>query len=149
MRIRSQRRSLYGWSPAADDIAQAQISTMNCRGSDLDRMLNPAKGLFGIGARLASCLIVQWNSRGELHHTLELDDGATRSWAQLDANLNDPAPFTVRQVGPRKLWEEVETAYDWWYEQGEPGLDRFGLHSHHGRQWIWLDKPDHVVRQLR
>jgi protein-L-isoaspartate O-methyltransferase len=149
MRIRSQRRSLYGWSPMPSDIAQARITTTDCRGSDLDRMLNPNKGLFGIGARLASCcLIVQWNSRGERHHTLDLDDGTTRSWAQLDANLNDPTSFTVRQLGSRKLWDEAETAYDWWYEQGEPGLDRFGLSSHHGRQWIWLDEPGHVVRQL-
>lgn len=149
MRIRSQRRSLFGWSPAASAIAQAQITTTDCRGSDLDRMLNPNKGLFGIGARLASCcLIVRWNSPGERHHTLDLDDGATRSWAQLDANLNEPAPFTVRQLGPRKLWDEAETAYDWWYEQGQPGLDRFGLRSQDGHQWIWLDEPDHVVRQL-
>jgi hypothetical protein len=77
-------------------------------------MLNLAKGTFAIGARLASCcLVVHWDSHGELHHTLELDDGATKSWAQLDANLNDPAPFTVCQLGPRKLWDETETAYDW------------------------------------
>ncbi|HEX6402979.1 MAG TPA: methyltransferase domain-containing protein, partial [Pseudonocardiaceae bacterium] len=89
MRIRSQRRSLYGWSPASDDIAHAQMRTTDCRGRDLDRMLNPDKGLFGIGARLASCcLIINWHEHGELHHTLELDDGVTRSWAQLDANLN-------------------------------------------------------------
>lgn len=149
MRIRSQRRSLYGWSPAADDIAHAQTKTTDCRGRDLDRMLNPDKGLFGIGARLASCcLIVNWHRHGKLHHTLELDDSATRSWAQLDANLNDPAPFTVRQLGPRKLWDEVEVAYDWWYEQGKPGLDRFGLSSLDGHHWIWLDQPEHVVRQL-
>lgn len=84
MRIRSQRRALHGWRPAAEQIDHAQISTTQCRGSDLDRMLNPARGTFGIGARLASCcLVVSWDSRGELHHTLELDDGATKSWAQL------------------------------------------------------------------
>lgn len=79
MRIRSQRRSLYGWSPVADDIARAHTRTTDCRGSDLDRMLNPDKGLFGIGARLAPCcLIVNWHKHGELHHTLELDDGPTQ-----------------------------------------------------------------------
>jgi protein-L-isoaspartate O-methyltransferase len=124
MRIRSQRRALYGWQPTAEDIDRAQISTTKCRGSDLDRMLNPAKGTFAIGTHLASCcLVIEWNKHGELHHILELDDGVTRSWAQLDANLNDPAPFTVRQLGPHALWDEAEAAYDWWYEQGEPGLD--------------------------
>lgn len=130
MRIRSQRRALHGWAPATDDIERAQISTTDCRGSDLDRMLNPNKGSFAIGARLVSCcLIMDWDKHGELHHNLELDDAATKSWAQIDANLNDPAPFTVRQLGPRKLWDEVEAAYDWWYKQGEPVLDRFGFNA--------------------
>ncbi|MGH3672901.1 MAG: methyltransferase domain-containing protein, partial [Pseudonocardiaceae bacterium] len=52
MRIRSQRRALYGWQPGAEDIERAQVSTTECRGSDLDRMLNPARGRFAIGARL-------------------------------------------------------------------------------------------------
>ncbi len=149
MRLRSQRRALYGWEPTQGDIERAEISTTQCRGSDLDRMLNPDKGTFAIGARLARCcLVVQWNKHGELHHNLELDDGATKSWAQLDADLTDPAPFTVRQLGPRKLWDEVEAAYDWWHEQGEPGLDRFGFQSCDGRQWVWLDEPDNLVRVL-
>lgn len=150
MRIRSQRRALYGWRPTAEELELAQISTTDCRGRDLDRMLNPNKGTFAIGARLASCcLVVNWDYHGELHQTLELDDSATKSWAQLEANLNDPAPFTVRQLGPRKLWDEAEAAYDWWYEQGEPDPHRFGFHSQDGHQWIWLDEPDNVVRQLR
>ena len=147
MRLRSQRRARYGWRPSDSDIARAPISTTLCRGSDLDRMLNPEKGTFALGARLASCcLVVGWDARGALHHILELDDGVTGSWAQLDANLNDPAPFTVRQLGPRRLWDEAEAAYDWWYDQGEPRLDRFGLHSRDGQQWIWLDEPDNVLR---
>ncbi|MGH3899796.1 MAG: methyltransferase domain-containing protein [Pseudonocardiaceae bacterium] len=105
MRVRDQRRALYGWEPADSDVERAKISTTQCRGSDLDRMLNPDKGTFAIGARLACCcLVMEWNKHGKLHHNLELDDGATKSWARLDANLNDPAPFTVQQLGPRKLW---------------------------------------------
>ncbi|MGH3887427.1 MAG: methyltransferase domain-containing protein [Pseudonocardiaceae bacterium] len=149
MRVRGQRRALYGWEPADSDVERAKVSTTPCRGSDLDRMLNPDKGTFAIGARLACCcLVVEWNKHGTLHHNLELDDGATKSWAQLNANLNDPAPFTVRQLGPRKLWDEAEAAYDWWYEHGEPGIDRFGFEIREGRQWVWLDQPDNVVRVL-
>lgn len=150
MRIRSQRRALYGWEPDNSNVERAQLSTTDCRGSDLDRMLNPEKGNFAIGMRLAPCcLVVQWDRYGPMHHTMELDHAATRSWARLDANLNDPAPFTVRQLGPRKLWDEVEAAYDWWYKQSEPGLDRFGLEIRDGQQWLWLDDPDNVVRVLR
>ncbi len=150
MRVRSQRRELYGWTPATEEIERAQISTTECRGSDLDRILNPEKGSFAIGARLTSCcLMVEWDRHGELHHNLELDDAATKSWARLDANLNDPAPFTVRQLGPRRLWDETEAAYDWWHEQGEPVLDRFGFQCRGILQWIWLDDPANVVRVLR
>ncbi|HEU0088775.1 MAG TPA: methyltransferase domain-containing protein [Pseudonocardiaceae bacterium] len=150
MRVRSQRRALYGWQPPDSEIQRAVISTTVCRGSDLDRMLNPDKGSFAIGARLGSCcLVVEWNKHGPRHHIVELDDGATRSWAQLDANLADPAPFTVRQLGTRMLWDETEAAYDWWHEHGEPGADRFGLEIRDGRQWIWLDDPGTVVRILR
>ncbi|MGB6162215.1 MAG: hypothetical protein WCF33_19655 [Pseudonocardiaceae bacterium] len=149
MRVRSQRRALYRWRPEDSDTEHAQISTTECRSSDLDRMLNPDKGTFAIGARLASCcLIVEWDKHGEMHHNLELDDAVTMSWAQLDANLTDPAPFTVRQLGPRRLWDEAEAAYDWWYEHGEPELDRFGFDSRNGQQWVWLDEPDNVVRVL-
>lgn len=89
---------------------------------------------FAIGARLASCcLVVEWDRYGEHHHNLELDDGLTMSWARLDADLDDPAPFTVCQLGPRRLWDGVEAAYDWWHEHGEPGLDQFGFHCDDGR----------------
>ncbi|HEY3896023.1 MAG TPA: protein-L-isoaspartate(D-aspartate) O-methyltransferase [Pseudonocardiaceae bacterium] len=150
MRLRSQRRALHAWRPDHDDLQRAAISTTECRGSDLDRMLNPAKGTFAIGARLASCcLVVDWDKHGERHHILELDDASTHAWAQLNADLHNPAPFVVRQIGPRPLWDEAEAAYDWWHEQGEPGLDRFGFQCQDGLQWIWLDEPGNVVRQLR
>lgn len=149
MRLRHQRRALYGWEPDAAEIKRAHVGTTDCRGGDLDRMLNPDKGAFAIGARLASCcLVVNWDEYGERHHVLGLDDGVTKSWAQLDANLNDLAPFTVRQLGPRRLWDEAVSAYDWWHAEKEPARDRFGLQVVAGRQWLWLDDPDNVVRTL-
>ncbi|WP_425264610.1 methyltransferase domain-containing protein [Streptomyces curacoi] len=33
----------------------------------------------------------------------------------------------VWQSGPRRLWDEVAAALDWWQQAGEPGYDRFGL----------------------
>ncbi|MGH3941019.1 MAG: methyltransferase domain-containing protein [Pseudonocardiaceae bacterium] len=149
IRLRGRRRALHGWKPEGEDIERAVISTTECRCSDLERMLNPDKAQFAVGARLPSCrLVIEWNEHGKLHHNLELDDAATMSWAQLDANLNDSAPFTVCQFGPRRLWDEVEAAYEWWYEQDKPGPDRFGFQIRDGRQWVWLDEPDNVVRVL-
>jgi protein-L-isoaspartate O-methyltransferase len=148
MRLRDQRRALHSWEPAEDAIAAAELTTTECRGSDLDRMLNPAKGKLVIGARLANvALQVEWDKRGKGHHVLELDDAATHSFARLDADLTSPAPFTVRQLGPRRLWDEAEATYDWWYETGAPGPERLGTTITPSHQTIWLDNPTTIVRQ--
>jgi hypothetical protein len=109
-------------------------------------MLNPAKGKLAIGARLANvALEVEWDKRGKGHHVLELDDAATHSFARLDADLISPAPFTVHQLGPRRLWDEA--AYDWWYETGAPGPEHLGITINPSHQTIWLDNPTTIVRQ--
>lgn len=149
MRVRSQRRALYGWTPEPSQIESAARSTTECRGADLDRMLNPELGNFAIGARLdPCCLEVYWDANGDRRHVLELDHSDSGSWARLDADLTSPEPWKVRQLGPRRLLDEAEAAYDWWHDQGEPGMDRFGLTATNTRQWLWLDTPATVVREL-
>ncbi|MGH3766102.1 MAG: methyltransferase domain-containing protein [Pseudonocardiaceae bacterium] len=65
--------------------------------------------------------------------TLYLVDQWSRSWATLHVTT-DP-PYEVRQSGERKLWDEVETAYRWWIDAGEPAVDawRFSI-APHGQQ---------------
>jgi methyltransferase of ATP-grasp peptide maturase system len=49
----------------------------------------------------------------------------------------------VRQGGPRRLWDEVEAAFDVWQKLGEPTHDRFGLTvTPDGQHRVWLDEPD-------
>jgi methyltransferase of ATP-grasp peptide maturase system len=49
----------------------------------------------------------------------------------------------VRQGGPRRLWDEVEAAFEVWRGLGEPEHDRFGLTvTPDGRHHVWLDNPD-------
>jgi protein-L-isoaspartate(D-aspartate) O-methyltransferase len=67
------------------------------------------------------------------------------SWARVDVTdgVNE---YRVRQYGSRRLWDEVETAYNWWLDAGKPSTDRFGLTVDLlGRQTIWLDSPDNLV----
>jgi protein-L-isoaspartate O-methyltransferase len=150
MRIRAQHASLYGWEPSDIKIAGTDVSTTGLRGSALGEMLNPAEGAFAIGALVPDCYRqVDWDHFGRRHHLLDLDDGRTKSFARLEWNVGDPAPFTVRQLGPRRLWDEVVAARTWWHECGQPALDRFGLEIRDDRQWLWLDTPDNVVRSLR
>lgn len=40
--------------------------------------------------------------------------------------------FLVRQTGIRRLWDEVEVAYRWWRESGEPFIT----------EWRWTITPD-------
>jgi protein-L-isoaspartate(D-aspartate) O-methyltransferase len=54
-------------------------------------------------------------------------DRWSRSWASHthhSADISD-GEFTVLQFGPRKLWDEVEAAHQWWVEAGRPAADRW------------------------
>lgn len=50
---------------------------------------------------------------------VSLTDPLTGSWASVS-----PAGgrFAVRHTGPRRLWDEAESAYGWWKRRGEPAL---------------------------
>jgi Protein-L-isoaspartate(D-aspartate) O-methyltransferase (PCMT) len=147
MRLRRHQGSLFGWEPDEDTIAAAEVSTTDCRGKDLDMMLNPTKGKFAIGVRLPDvALVVEWDKHGSGCHVIELDDLTTHSFARLEADLGDPAPFTVAQLGPRRLWDEAVDAYDWWYDHGRPGPERLGLTITPDSQVVWLDNPATIVR---
>ncbi len=64
---------------------------------------------------------------------------ADDSWASLRFES------TVRQHGTRRLWDEIEAAYDWWVEAGSPEYNRFGVTVTPDRQTFWLDDPHRIV----
>ncbi|MGH3798095.1 MAG: methyltransferase domain-containing protein [Pseudonocardiaceae bacterium] len=148
MRLRSQRRRFY--EPDQAQIDQADVATTEVHGWDFFRMINSDQAAFSIGLLVPRCaLTVELNTAGEDHHILELDDVSTGSWARLDADLCSSERLVVRQLGPRRLWDEAETAYDWWYERGKPGLDRFGMTiTTPGDQTVWVDDPSTIVRDF-
>ncbi|WP_419248834.1 methyltransferase domain-containing protein [Streptomyces melanogenes] len=87
-----------------------------------------------------------------VHVVSTKDDGARpvwfygltdRSWACVQ--FRDGDHTRVWQSGPRRLWGEVESAYQWWDEQGRPGFDRFGLVVDGDGERAWLDSPDSPV----
>ncbi|MFE6741482.1 methyltransferase domain-containing protein [Streptomyces tubercidicus] len=63
-----------------------------------------------------------------------------RSWACVMFHEGQ-TQARVWQSGPRRLWDEVETAYRWWDDQGRPTHDRFGLTVTPEGQRAWLDEP--------
>ncbi|WP_431999643.1 methyltransferase domain-containing protein [Streptomyces sioyaensis] len=52
---------------------------------------------------------------------------------------------TVRQAGPRLLWDAVEAAHELYVEHDRPGRERFGVTVTVKGQHIWLDSPSHPV----
>ncbi|MDH6132223.1 hypothetical protein P3T37_001608 [Kitasatospora sp. MAA4] len=57
-------------------------------------------------------------------------------WADPDGN------HAVAQSGPRRLWDEVEAAFEWWVKNDRPGPERFGLTvTTDGTHRAWLDDP--------
>lgn len=145
MRLRSQRRRFY--EPEAAEIQHAEVTTTEVHGWDFFRMINSDQAAFSIGLRVPRCtLTVELNKFGKDHNVLELDDITTKSWARLDANLTAPDKLVVHQLGPRRLWDEAEAAYDWWYEHGKPDLARFGMTMTADTQTVWIDEPNTIVR---
>jgi protein-L-isoaspartate O-methyltransferase len=65
---------------------------------------------------------------------------AEDAWASLHKSTT-----TVRQLGRRRLWDEVEAAYRWWDDAGRPAYPRFGVTITPDRQWVWLDNPSHPL----
>lgn len=50
--------------------------------------------------------------------------------------------FLVNQAGPRRLWDRVEQANEFWQQAGRPNYDRFGITATLTEQYIWYDHPD-------
>ncbi|WP_346655824.1 methyltransferase domain-containing protein [Streptomyces sp. RFCAC02] len=69
----------------------------------------------------------------------------SRCWASVTFRHGEPTA-TVRQSGPRALWDEVSGALEWWQGQGSPAIDCFGLTvTPDGTQHPWLADADHPL----
>ncbi|MFJ2112308.1 methyltransferase domain-containing protein [Streptomyces sp. NPDC087850] len=94
---------------------------------------------FAMGLKLRDCVYVVADKRDDARPVwfYGLTD---RSWACVMFRDDDEAQ--VWQSGPRQLWNEAETAYQWWTEKGKPGYDRFGLTVSAEGQSAWVDDPE-------
>ncbi|MFE6775467.1 methyltransferase domain-containing protein [Streptomyces sp. NPDC057676] len=142
MKLRRQR---LDWARFAEHVTafpgDAAVSRTRLRPADLGDRYDTVR--FAIGLRVPACAHVVNRSGAEAGEPTRawFFDLRGRSWAAV--TWTDDAPdATVHQSGPRRLWDEVETAYAWWAGQGRPKLARFGLTvTPEGRQRAWLDAP--------
>ncbi|MGH3908350.1 MAG: hypothetical protein ACRDTE_29820 [Pseudonocardiaceae bacterium] len=84
-----------------------------------------------IALALPSCRFDVWEKTDDRAGVALLADPVTRSWASVTyADTGDQ--LTVRQHGPRRLWDAAEHAYRWWQHHGQPPLSA----------WRWGIAPD-------
>ncbi|MGH3869744.1 MAG: methyltransferase domain-containing protein [Pseudonocardiaceae bacterium] len=80
-----------------------------------------------IGMTVPDCsVIIVSDPTAELTGTLWFVDPDTNSWATMHYQP-DSDTYSIRQSGPRNLWDEVETAYHWWLQAGSPGPQRWRI----------------------
>lgn len=96
---------------------------------------------FILGLRVPACVQAAADKRGT-SRPIWFYSLTDRSWAC--AQFRDGKPTRVWQSGPRRLWDQVESAYNWWVAQGRPEITRFGLTVTPDGQRAWLDEPQNA-----
>ncbi|APU15712.1 MULTISPECIES: methyltransferase domain-containing protein [Actinoalloteichus] len=143
MRIRQQRRDFL--EPSRSAMATAATSQTTRRGRELFEMVAFAEAAFTIGLRVPSCYLTVEDLDAD-HRRIELHDVRSASWARVGL-VRGADPWTVHQLGPRRLWDEVDAAYAWWCAAGRPTPDRYGLTvTPAGDHEVWIDIPEDARR---
>lgn len=97
-----------------------------------DRLTGNHHTALAIGLRVPSCEYRRCYAADDSgESTLWLLDHSSCSWVSLDY-VPGAEVFEVNQLGPRRLWDEVEAAYRWWVRAGRPTADR----------WRFIVTPD-------
>ncbi|MFJ9842037.1 methyltransferase domain-containing protein [Kitasatospora sp. NPDC101155] len=101
---------------------------------------------FAIGLQVRGCF---WRAERyrDGSYTLWLYSTDTASWATADWEA-ERTTYEVVQSGPRRLWDEVETAWRWWNAAGRPDFERFGLTVTPDGHTPWLDDPANTLPQF-
>lgn len=110
----------------AADYPLATITETELHPADVASVDYSPGAVIAIGARVPDCRSdyfpsADLDSNGG---TLRLVDHRSGSWARLHCQDSGP-PYPVHQFGPRRLWDEVQAAHQWWIDNGSPGLDRW------------------------
>ncbi|MGH3930126.1 MAG: methyltransferase domain-containing protein [Pseudonocardiaceae bacterium] len=125
MWLREQRVRRGPVAAVVDDEDQAQFHLTDLHPHSVG---GDQAARFAIGQRVPQCQWRYWPyDKKDGVGTLWLLDFASRSWAKLTHSTPDAsdAEFPVRQYGSRRLWDEVHSAHQWWFEQGRPNVDRW------------------------
>ncbi len=108
--------------------------------TDVDPMLLQSDSLFGFVAQwhLPDVTWVQLTDDGVSGIHLWAPDG---SRASVCSTLSSGG-FPVTQIGPQRLWDQVEQAHAFWRQAGRPHYDQFGITATPTEQYVWYGNPD-------
>jgi protein-L-isoaspartate O-methyltransferase len=137
MRLRNQRDDEPLWMRR--DWDEPQVSTTRLFPSE---PFTEFEAGFAFGARLPGWVIGR-RKEGNGSDLLRVSHRPSGSWASFTSETN--GEHEVRQYGPRRLWDELEAAYQWWVDAGKPDHTRFGLTVTSDGQALWLDSLDQVI----
>ncbi|MFJ1746564.1 methyltransferase domain-containing protein [Streptomyces sp. NPDC088116] len=140
MRMRAQRLSWpeHAAYVPAEGTGDAEKTSTTITEADL---LGGGSDIVGfvIGLRVRDCVHTADRKR-EGTRPVWFYGLSDRSWAVVIFRDGRPEA-RVYQSGPRRLWDEVRAAYDWYLERGKPEFGRFGLTVTPEGQRGWLDDP--------
>jgi protein-L-isoaspartate(D-aspartate) O-methyltransferase len=95
-----------------------------------------------ISLRVPGCRHLYWRpGEDDDHGTFWLIDPVSGAWASLRHHPSSDGPYEVRQHGPRKLWDEVESAYRSWCESGKPQATDWRFTVTANTQSVTLNSP--------
>lgn len=124
LRAQRERRGAVG-SVVGDDEGGAEVHLTQLHPYSVG---GEPGARFAIGQRVHQCQWRYWpyeqRSGTGIFWLLDFE---SRSWAKLTHTTPDASDgeFPVRQHGPRRLWDEVHAAHQWWMDHGKPDVDRW------------------------
>jgi hypothetical protein len=132
MDLRDQRIHHAAVAEVVRDTDTPEVSDTDLHASDL---CNGADVRFAIACQVPDCV---WEyvpaTDNDRRWCVWFLDSATRSWARFDYQP-DTERWPVHQFGPRRLWDEVVAAYQWWDRVGRPSVTQW-------RFTVTADKQD-------
>ena len=136
MPMRSQR-------PPNEDVPIDQEATDEHTTVDPREPINDDHAQFAVGLLVPECY--EWTEKTAHGFVQRLDDPSSGSWATVTVDQAAGGPYAVRQGGPRQLWDEVVSAYQWWQDAGSPPFTRFGVTVTRAGETVWFDHPGNVI----
>lgn len=122
MWLRNQRIPLTWVHDCIYDEDQAQVSHTSLHPGHVTGDYHTA---LTIGLLVPECQYRYCHAHDDSgEYTVWFLDPRSRSWASIDYTP-DADTYEVNQLGPRRLWSEVEAAYTWWLDAGSPPADHW------------------------